>query len=195
MWTQALSASRRIISLALGLAIIWLGVEVTLIHLNISTPIVIGVTGVEFVMAWTPNVLSAIGVTLSSLFIGALFAWLGLSGLTRPQKHFRLRIHGDKIARARGEVVVAEGGLLKLLAYAAEDIDGVSGAEPSLKLGNKGWEIRCVISVWHDKSLTEIVEALRRDLRHALERHTGTQVERIDVIVQHHPIESGARVN
>lgn len=194
MWQSVTNWLRRLVTLALAGVSFWTAFKIIMVHVGADAAVAYTVPGLDLTFPWTPDLMPAVGVGISGGALGLALLGLAFSGLRRPERRFRLRLHSDRVDRARGGVTVSESGLLKLLAWAAEDIEGINGVDPTLNLGKGGWQVRCIVSVWHDKPLTEVSDALRAALRQALERHTGVQVDRIDVDVQHHPIHATGRV-
>lgn len=178
---------QRVLLFLLGVLGIFLGVKLATLHLGLIPPLDLSFLGTAVALGPTDQVGAALLGIAILLLGGITLLVLSLAGLAQPDRQFVLKVHGESGERARGELRVAERGLLKMLAWTAEDIQGVNTVEPRLKLGRDGWEVRCTVALLHDAVIAEVSEELRRTLRHALERQTGLQVGRVDILVQHAP--------
>lgn len=179
---------QRLILFALGVGAIFAGVKLAALHLGLSEPLRAAIMGTSLELGRTEQVFAALLGAGGLAVLGVLFLVLSLAGLRVPERQFVLKVHGEGIERARGEIRVAERGLTKMIAWTLEDVEGVNAAEPRIQLGRDGWEVRCTIALWQDAAIHEVGEEVRRQLRYALERHTGLQVGRIDLLIQHSPV-------
>lgn len=184
----------RLLVLLLGVGTTWLGIQAFLVQLHLEGPQSVGALGMTLELTPLDNVaLGLLGAGMS-VVLGVALVLLGFSGLHRPEKLFLLNGSGEAMQRGHGDIRISEQSLLKMLAWSGESIEGVSGVAPELQLGDSGWRVQCRVSMWHGAALNDVIEPLRKALRSALEHHTGLQVERIDLTVQHYPIKSTSRV-
>ena len=139
---------------------------------------------------------AAIGLLL--VLLGLFFAWLAAARTaTARERAQRVRLSGAAgTGQYRsGEVTVGMESLHALVAHRAERDPAVREAAPALRLGRKGWQLGCRLSVVPDAEIPAVVARLKPALADALERHTGLPVVRTDLDVQVFALDGRARVH
>ena len=200
----ALSLLRRIVALVAGLALVGAGAVLLAHALDAVAPFraLGGGGGLALELDLTAYPLRArwawAAVGLGVLLAGLALVWLAVVRSTEARERAaRVRLSGGSgngLYRS-GEVTVGMGSLHALVAHVAEQDPAVREAAPRLRLGRKGWQIGCRLSVVPDASIPDVVARLKGEIGAALERHTGLPVVRTDLDVQVFSLDARTRVH
>lgn len=102
----------------------------------------------------------------------------------RPPRSFEIQrtTHPSGVGDLR--VTLRKRGLMALMAFLAESIEGVGEATPAVQLSEDGWDIGMVLYLDTGAVIPEVVDRTRALLRSKIETQTGIQVDQLTIEVE-----------